>query len=529
MGCLAEPQPSAEGDSLRFLQDVMAIIVEHLQHRDLADSPIRPSISAADLGRILGCRGPAGAAPANDRDLLEICKLIVSHSVRTAHPNFVSQIYSKADLYGIAADIIVAALNNNVHVFQLAPALTLIEKDVLSYLSRRFGLDHPEGALSADGIFVPGGSYGNMAALYVAMAKRDPGIKTKGLAARQIPFAVFCSENAHYSLDKAAMLLGLGRDHLYRVPCDASGRMRVDLLRKAMRNAVEGGKEPLSIVATAGTTVLSAFDPLPDIAEVAQANGMWLHVDAAWGGAAAFSERHSALLKGADQADSLVFSAHKMLGAPIQCAALMVHSKHKGLLQDAASVDAPYLYQNTLDDPDAEPDLSRSTFQCGRRSDALKLWLMMQAQGTDGFQRRVDGCVAWATEFRSEIAQRQRKSGAFQIFQHMFTTVCFWYLPAALRGEDVEDLEPDTKAWHDLDKLPALVRDVLIRDEHRALLSYGNAQHVPSFFRLGISSSPQTPAQRKQSIAVVLDTLESVAEQIFVNQSAPNQNPGGPE
>ena len=180
-------------------------------------------------------------------------------SPRTAHPHFVSQIYSRADLHGIAAEVIVAALNNNVHVFQLSPALTVIEKITVEYLSDVFGFGGASGAGYAEGAFVPGGSFGNLQALYVARHKFNPAIRENGLPVDGKKLVAFCGEGAHYSIEKAAMALGIGQSNMRKVPGDAVADMRVDLLEAAIIQSIARGEKPFCVCATAGTTVLCAL------------------------------------------------------------------------------------------------------------------------------------------------------------------------------------------------------------------------------------------------------------------------------
>lgn len=510
---------TTEAQDMAFLSDVMHLVSEHLQDRTNPDLPIRPAATTvseirSSLYRERG--GEACSTAGRSREyLLEACRRIITWSPRTAHPNFVSQIYSRADLYGVAAEVIVAALNNNIHVFQLSPALTVIERDMIDYLSHVFGFGGLDGAPHADGVFVPGGSAGNMHALYVALHKTDPALREDGFPADGKRFVAFCGEGAHYSVEKAAMVLGIGRSNMHKISSDADGRMRVDLLEAAIAKTIARGDVPFCVCATAGTTVLSAFDPLVPIAEIARRHGIWLHVDAAWGGAAAFSPRHAYLLDGLSEADSLTFSAHKMLGAPVQCVTFLVHARHRGLLQHAMAIDAPYLYQNSMDDRDEEPDLSKNTFQCGRRGDALKFWLMREALGDSGFAKRVDDCVKWAEGFRAEIEFREGQGGGFVLHKHAFSTVCFWYVPKAMRPLRIAELEPGSAAWNTLNEIPDKVRNELIRNSERALVSYGSAPEVPNFFRLGLSSAPETRVQFHDSIKFILDRIEIIADSVF--------------
>jgi len=261
--------------------------------------------------------------------------------------------------------------------------------------------------------------------------------------------------------------------------------------------------------------VLCAFDQLVPISEVARRYGLWLHVDAAWGGAAAFSTRHRHLLGGLDQADSLTFSAHKMLGAPIQCVAFLVHGRHSGLLQHAMALDAPYLYQNSTGNQSVEPDLSRMTLQCGRRGDALKLWLMREALGDAGLSDRVDDCVDWAEGFYDAIRLRESEGSGFTLYKRSFSTVCFWFVPRAMMPVRVRDLEQGSEGWKAVDRIADKVRNEIIQRNDCMLISHGSIPGLPRFFRLGLSSAPGTRAERSTSIEVILDNIEDIAERAF--------------
>ncbi|MEH2558030.1 sulfinoalanine decarboxylase [Bradyrhizobium algeriense] len=509
-----------EVPGLMFLRGSLNLVLGHLQDRNNPQIPIRAETATVKEIHSVLYRERSDKAGLSDvrpscEEMLDICRQIMDWSPRTAHPHFVSQIYSRADLYGIGAEVIVAALNNNVHVFQLSPALTVIEKVTVEYLSDVFGFGAVGGAGYAEGAFVPGGSLGNLHALYVALHKFNPALREDGLPVNGKQLVAFCGEGAHYSIEKAAMALGIGRSNMRKVPTDTDGRMRVDLLEAAIIESVAHGETPFCVCATAGTTVLCAFDQLVPISEVVRRYGLWLHVDAAWGGAAAFSPRHEHLLNGLDQADSLTFSAHKMLGAPIQCVAFLVHARHPGLLQRAMSLDAPYLYQNSTGNRNAEPDLSRMTLQCGRRGDALKLWLMREALGDAGLSRRIDDCVAWAEGFRSEIQLRESKGSGFILYKCSFSTVCFWYVPRAMLPVRVMDLEHGTADWNVVDEIPDKVRNEMIESNDCMLVSYGSTTGLPRFFRLGLSSAPGTQAQCSSSIEIILNHIENIAERVF--------------
>ena len=180
-------------------------------------------------------------------------------------------------------------------------------------------------------------------------------------------------------------MLGMGRKHLVRVPVDERGRMRVDALVDAVRGDLDAGHEPVMVNATAGTTVLGAFDPLDALADVCERFDMWLHVDGAYGGSAVLDPGQAHLLEGCAHADSISWDAHKLMGAPLSCSVVLV--REKGLLARSLDEDASYLFQGD----EAELDPGTRSVQCGRRNDALKLWTLWQAVGSEGFAARLAG------------------------------------------------------------------------------------------------------------------------------------------
>src|SRR5690606_33748761 len=190
---------------------------------------------------------------------------------------------------------------------------------------------------------------------------------------------VYCSEEAHSSVDKAAIALGLGLSGVRRLPADDRFAMSVDALRDAIAAARAAGVRPLAAVATVGTTVATGVGPVRDIAEVCREHGVWLHIDAAYGGAAALLPEMKHLLEGSEHADSLVVNPHKWLFVPVDCSAL--YPRHDDVMRRAFSLTPVYL-------PTAEGDAARNLMDygiaLGRRFRALKLWFVIRAFGVRG-------------------------------------------------------------------------------------------------------------------------------------------------
>jgi glutamate/tyrosine decarboxylase-like PLP-dependent enzyme len=309
-----------------------------------------------------------------------------------------------------------------VHVYQVSPALTVIEKETGRALAARFGLDGPH----AGGITQPGGSAANQTSMVIARNHLFPDTKTHGNGARRL--VLFTSAHGHYSVEKAAQMFGLGTQAVRAIAVDARGRMQPAALDRAIVEARAAGETPFYVNATAGTTVLGSFDPVDRIADVARRHGLWLHVDASWGGSVVFSDAQKGKLRGADRADSISICPHKMLNVPLTCSFLLgrdLRTFHRGM-----TLPAGYLFhgdnpeddddddddddeeEEKNDDDDENPssssssssssttaqfwDLADLTPQCGRRGDSLKLALVWLHHGRAGLGSQIDAAFAAA-------------------------------------------------------------------------------------------------------------------------------------
>lgn len=405
-------------------------------------------------------------APLSVDALVRAVEAVLGYSVRTQHPRFFNQNFAGADPVAVLGDWLAAALNTTAATYEAAPVFTLMEQAVVARLARVAGLSPAEGVLN------PGGSMSNLSALHLARHRAAPEVLKQGL--RTAPRLVaFTSEQAHFSLERAMALAGLGREALVKVPCDTSGRMKPEALEQAVRQSRERGERPFFLNATAGTTTLGAFDSLPELAEVARAHGLWLHVDGCHGASVLFSERHRHLMRGVEAADSLVWNPHKMLGVTQQCSVLLV--RHPGLLRECFSTKAAYLFQE--DKNHVEQDLGEMSYLCARRADSLKLWLTWKARGDAGFGQRIDA----AMELAAYAAGRVREDRRFQLaFAPSFTHVCFWWVPPDLRP--LEDWRaPEVHAR--LHRLSVAIKDRMQR-EGTMMVGYQPLAGRPNFFRL---------------------------------------------
>jgi glutamate decarboxylase len=347
--------------------------------------------------------------------LIRILEKILRYSVNTWHQGFLDKLYASTNAPGVAAELILATLNTNVHVYQVSPALSVIEKHVSRQLASFFGL---EGSY-AGGISVPGGSASNISSIVIARNNLFPNTKADGYGTNK--FVLFTSTHGHYSIQQAAQMLGFGSKAVWSVPVDGQGRMVPSALGKLAERAKNEGKSPFYVNATAGTTVLGSFDPFAEIGAICRKHKLWFHIDGSWGGSFIFSQSLRAKLSGADQADSIAINPHKMLGVPVTCSFLLgadIRQFHR-----ANTLPAGYLfhsnYPETLvngqdtstsnlgsDSPEVW-DLADLTLQCGRRADSLKLFLSWTYYGSEGYERQINSAYDVAAYLATIIAQSQ--------------------------------------------------------------------------------------------------------------------------
>ncbi|KAJ9647127.1 Glutamate decarboxylase 2 [Coniosporium tulheliwenetii] len=321
--------------------------------------------------------------------------LLETFSVNTWTQGFMDKLYSSTDAVGLASELLLAALNTNVHVYQVSPALTLIEKHTTRALASLYGFTGPH----AGGISQPGGSASNSTAIVIARNTLYPETKQDGLGGRK--FVLFTSAHGHYSVEKAAQMFGFGSSAVKAVAVDEDGRVDAAALEAAVSKAKEEGETPFFVNATAGTTVLGSFDPIDKLADVCQRDGLWLHVDGCWGGPVVFNESlKKDRLRGVERADSVAVTPHKMLGVPMTCSFLVGPDIRK--FWKANTLPAGYLFHNVEDSVQDRPgvdgdssggsgsaeevfDLADLTPQCGRRGDALKFFLSWTFYGSAGY------------------------------------------------------------------------------------------------------------------------------------------------
>ncbi|MFB3431369.1 MAG: aspartate aminotransferase family protein [Phycisphaerales bacterium] len=332
-----------------------------------------------------------GSSPERVMDLLEDVALATP---RTASRRFFNQLFAGRHDIASAAEIVAVLLNSSMYTYKAAGPHVLIEKELGEHMGRKVGYEDGEG------IFTPGGSLSNFAGIMIARNEFNERCQQDGHDGSWL--TLYSSELDHYSIAKNLAMLGLGRRSLRKVATDERGRMRADALRDAIKRDIQEGAKPFCINATCGTTVLGAYDPLDEIADVAEEFGIWFHVDGAFGGSTALSAKHRDHLKGSERSDSFTWDAHKMMGVPLSCSVIL--TKNKGLLRKHFSESASYLFQSDED----ELNHGVKSMQCGRRNDCLKLWAAWQHLGDEGYARKIDRLYDLARSFAERVKKDPR-------------------------------------------------------------------------------------------------------------------------
>ncbi len=399
--------------------------------RALRPHPLPSGAPAEVLRAAMDALGPEevpldGVGP--ERALRRLAQMVADRGLDLSHPNTAAHLQPPVLAVAVAADALASASNASVDTYDSGPSAIAAERWVVRSLAKLAGLGE-----RADGVLTPGGSLSNLLGLLLARdaaaARRQIDARREGVAALPGP-VVFCSELAHFSVQRACAALGLGEDAVRPLPVDRNRRMSVGALSRALRELDPARHTPLALVATAGTTDFGSVDPLLELSALARAHHLWLHVDAAYGFGALFSERLAPRLVGLERADSVTLDLHKLGWQPAAASVLLV--------SDAASFAAlsrEVAYLNPSDDADRGLDglLGRS-LQTTRRPDALKMVATLLAHGRRGLGAMVDRCH----ELARHAEQRLREDARFELVAPAeLTTVVFRYrgLRAEQEGE----------------------------------------------------------------------------------------------
>jgi glutamate/tyrosine decarboxylase-like PLP-dependent enzyme len=430
------------------------------------------------------------ATHAADDVLPDVMQALRRWTVHTTHPRYLGLFNPTPTWWGVAGDLLTAAVNPQLAAYSHAPAAVEIERHVLKFVAARLGLPG-----NTDGTFTVGGAEANLSAVVVALTRAFPQYGDAGFAAVPGPPVLYTSAESHLAWLKIAHLTGIGRAAVRLVPVDEAHRLDMARLADLIEADRRAGRAPFLIVGTAGTTGGGAVDPLPELADLATAANLHFHVDAAWAGAVALSDSLRGILAGVERADSVTVDAHKWLSAPM--GAGMFLARHPDALAEAFRVTTSYMPAAM----DAAADPYVTSVQWSRRFTGLKVFLALAVAGSDAFAAQIERDVRLGDMFAERLTAR----GWLRINRTPLPVVCVVDPDADARGPE------HSAAWH------AQAVDSVVRDGH-AWVSLVKLAGRPAV-RLCVTSHRTTVAD----VEAVVDALDEARRTVVV-QVVPHQD-----
>ena len=435
LGPLGDLPPGEMRAALHRMADWVADYRETIEPRRIV-----PLVEPGDVTRGLSASMPEHAEPL-DVVLRDLDDVVMPGIVHWGHPAFLGYFGSTSNGPALLGEIAAAALNVSAMTWRTSPAATELETTVLHWIRELVGL--PD---SFTGVVYDTASVAVLHALAAARERAHTGVRALGLAGRDDVRAmrIYASDQAHSSAEKAAIMLGIGEANVVRIATDASYRMDAGALGRAIAEDRARGLVPLAVIATVGTTTSAAVDPVPAIADLCAAEGLWLHVDAAYGGAIGALPEGRALLDGVARADSVVLNPHKWLFVPLDFSTLYL--RDPAALRRVFSLVPEYLRGDAStpgDERGAAIDYMDYGVQLGRRFRALKAWMVLRAFGRSGVASRIREHCRLATVLAGHVAA----TPCFELATPVsMSVVCFRCAPPDRSEADLDRLNTDIVA-----------------------------------------------------------------------------------
>ncbi len=396
-------------------------------YQSLPSIPIMPATNGEAVRDLFA--EPLPDLPCNPEELLKLVReRIFALSRHNGHPRFFGYVASPGTAISAFGDLLASTLNANVTSWRSGPAPAEIERLTVDWMKQAIG--YPA---TAGGLFVSGGSMANFSAIVAARHHKAPGAARGGMHTVRKPLRVYVSEETHFSIQKAAGMAGIGEENVVHILTDAALRMDTNDLRKRIEHDIDNGFEPMCVAASAGTVSTGAFDPIGEIAEIARRYGIWLHVDAAYGGFAALAPSAKHLFRDIAHADSVTLDPHKWLYTSMGCGCILYRDPETA--RAAFSHDAAYTQPIGLEDREAfafwdyGPELSR-------RFRALNVWLQLKCFGTAMLGEAIEENIQCARYFEELVSE----SADFEMLAPVELSIfCFRYSPPAYSA-DLDEL-----------------------------------------------------------------------------------------
>ena len=421
-------QPTATGDMVpedfrTYAHQVVDWMADYLEN--IEAYPVLAQTTPGDIRHWLPEAPPRQPEPLESM-LVDLDRVIMPGITHWNSPGFLAYFSITGSGPGILGEMLTAALNVNAMLWRTSPAATELEQVTLDWLRQMLGLPQP-----LFGVINDTASSGTLYALAAAREALPLHIRRRGMSGRSDvpPLRYYASQEAHSSVEKAGIVLGVGQEGLRKIGVDDEFRMDVAQLEQAIQEDSAAGRRPFAVVATVGTTSTTSIDPVPHIADVCERYGLWLHVDGAYGGSAAVDPEMRWVLAGCERADTLIVNPHKWLFTPIDCS--VFYTRSPDIVKDAFSLVPEYLRNTEGWDGDIVNLMDYGT-SLGRRFRSLKLWMILRYFGQEGLAARIHEHVRLGRLF----AQWVDDSPAFErLAPAPFSTVCFRAHPQGIDDE----------------------------------------------------------------------------------------------
>ncbi len=376
---------------MELLQQIGDLVIQ--QQSEIAKGPIVPSVTAAEIRDYLTRRYDFSKPVDLSEAAADLEQMLRKWQVQVTHPRYFGLFNPSVTIASIVADTLVAMYNPQLAAWRTSPAANEIERHTLEWLKNKFGL--PETAI---GTFTSGGAESNLSSVVVALTHAFPEYSEEGLAGLHARPMIYVSAEAHHSFNKIAHMTGIGRSAIRQISTDERLQMDVDALARQVASDVLAGFKPFMVVGTAGTTAAGVIDPLADLARYCQSEGLWFHVDAAWGGATVISPRLRSCVDGIENADSITCDAHKWFSVPMSAG--MFFCRHPDPLLKAFRANTSYMpdtVTGSINDP------YTTSVQWSRRFIGAKLFLSLAHNGEQGYAEMIEHQVRMGNKLRQAL------------------------------------------------------------------------------------------------------------------------------
>jgi aromatic-L-amino-acid decarboxylase len=448
-----------------------------------------PVLSRTKPGEIKSCipKSPPEQPEPFEDVVKDFEKVILPGITHWNHPRFFAYFSITGSYPGVIGELLSSALNVNAMLWKTSPSATELEEVVLDWLRQMIGLPQ-----QFEGVINDTASAGSLCAMAAAREAIGLQVREKGLAGRGgLPrLRAYCSEEAHSSIEKAAIVLGLGQDGIRKIPTDEAFRMDIHALETAVKSDLDEGIRPVCVIATIGTTSTTSVDPVNEIAQLCKKYGIWLHVDAAYGGAAAILPEMRTHFVGWDNADSIIINPHKWLFTPIDCSVL--YCRRPETLKQAFSLTPEYL--RTAEAGEAK-NLMDYGISLGRRFRALKLWMVIRSLGRQGIANAIREHIAYA----HRLAEMIESHPDFQLLAPVpFSTLVFRLCPKNKSGLDSEINDLNEKLLEEVNKTgQVFLSHTKLRGKFAIRLAIGNLKTTWEDVSLAWDVLQQKAAERQ--------------------------------